>query len=176
MRRSNPHLDRLTEVQLVKDFMLRHDMQGKLCNRGGTNSYVIYRLPFVIEFIDYYIENYLAIYFCDTSGNLVIEGNVALGCSFELGLQNLNELRERDKSLVNDENREIFLSENGRKLGNFYDGLEAIDRLLPLIEAKGGLASMRDGTFDPRFDFSTSVSPMWFGLKDEYLQCIGKAD
>ena len=54
--------------------------------------------------------------------------------------------------------------------------LEAIDTLFPLIKAKGGLASMRDGTFDSRFDFKDSVKPMWHGMKERYLRCIAAAE
>ena len=174
MRRSNPHLDRLAEVQLVQDFMLRHDMQGKLCNRGGTNSYVIYRLPYVVEFIDYYIENYLAIYFSDiNSGCFLTEGDL-IYCSVALEIQKREILK--NASFAGHPQTSLFISDGDQKMYGLQTSVEAIDQLLPLIEAKGGLASMRDGTFDPRFDFSTSVSPMWLGLKDEYLQCIGKAN
>jgi len=174
MRRSNPHLDRLAEVQLVQDFLLRHDMQGKLCNRGGTNSYVIYRLPYVIEFIDYYIENYLAIYFSDINSSCLLTEGDLIYCSVALEIQNREILK--NASFVDHPQTSLFISEGDQKMYGLQTTVAAIDQLLPLIEAKGGLAAMRDGTFDPRFDFSTSVSPMWFGLKDEYLQCIGKAD
>ncbi len=97
-----------------------------------------------------------------------------LGRSLDLGLQCLEELRSRDLSGYGD--IDIFLSENEKKLSDLDAELEAIDKILPLIEAKGGLASLRDGTFDPRPDFKNSVKPMWHGMKERYLRCIAQAE
>lgn len=168
----NKHLDRLMEVQIVQDFMQRHVMQGQLVNEKGHESFILYKFPYVINFVDNLIENYLEIYMSDLKNDLYIEGNSALGCSLDIGLQKLEKLRAKD--LKNDLAQTIFLSENNLKTRNLYSNLEAIDKLLPLLEAKDGLASMRDGTFDTRFDFKDSVKPMWLGLKDKYLRCINE--
>ncbi len=170
----NRHLDRLTEVGIVQDFMRRHSMQGKVCSKGDDSSFILYRLPYVIEFHDAQIENYLDVYLTDLKSQLRIWGSSALGCSLDIGLQNLVELRSWtfDKHPLNN----IFLSDGSQKMGYLYSYLDAFDKLLPLIEAKGGLSSMRDGTFDPRFDFRDSVQPMYHGLKEKYLQCIGQFD
>lgn len=166
----NQHLDRLMEVEIVQDFMRQHHMQGKLCSQGESHSLILYRLPYVVEFYDALIENYLEIYLSNLTNGLRIEGSSALGCSLDIGLQSLEMLRARD--LKNNPAKEIFLSEHDSKTRDLYSNLEAIDKLLPLIEAKGGLSSMRDGTFDLRFDFKDSVQPMWHGLREKYLQCI----
>lgn len=170
----NKHLDRLTEVEIVQSFMRCHNMQGKVCSRGDDFSFILYRLPYVVEFYDALIENYLDIYLTDIDSGLRISGGSALGCSVDLELQNLAELRTQNYE--GHPLNSIFLSEEVKKMRYLHSDLEAIDKLLPLIEAKGGLSSMRNGTFDPRFDFKDSVQPMYQGLKDKYLQCIGQLD
>lgn len=168
----NENLYRLTEVEIVKDFMRRHSF--KVAPSDNDFGLILFRLPYVIEFKDALIENYLEVYFSDLVGCLYMEGSPALGRSLDFGLQCLEELRSRDLSGFEDIN--IFLSDNKKKYSDLDAELEAIDKLLPLIEAKGGLASMRDGTFDPRFDFKDSVKPMWHGMKERYLRCIAAAE
>ncbi len=168
----NENLHRLTDVQIVKDFMRRQ--RFKVAPNDNDFGLILFRLPYVIEFKDALIENYLEVYFSDLVGSLYIEGSPALGRSLDLGLQCLEELRLRDLSCYKD--IDIFLSENEKKFSDLDAELEAIDKLLPLIEAKGGLVSMRDGTFDPRPDFKDSVKPMWHGMKERYLRCIAQAD
>lgn len=168
----NENLDRLTQVEIVKNFMRRQNF--KVAPSDNDFGLILFRLPYVIEFKDALIENYLEVYFSDLVGCLYMDGNCALGCSLDLRLQNIEALRARDLTL--DKNKEFFLSECDLKIRHLYSNLEAIDKLLPLFEAKGGLASMRDGTFDSRFDFKDSVKPMWHGMKERYLRCIAQAD
>lgn len=166
----NQHLDRLPEVKIVQDFMQKSEMQGKLCGNGGNYSFILFRLPYVVEFHDAAIENYLEITLSDLGSDLLIQGGTALGCSLDVGLQNLSELRSRN--FEHHPQNDIFLSDKPEKMRYLHSHLEAIEKLLPLIEAKGGLSSMRDGTFDRRFDFSTSVQSTYPGLKEKYLKCI----
>jgi len=168
----NENLHRLIDVAIVKDFMQRQGF--KVAPSDNDFGLILYKLPFVVEFKDALIENYLEDYFSDLDGGLYMEGGSAVGCSLDIGLQRLELLRARD--LTSDCNNGYFLSENLAKIRHLYSDLEAIDKLLPLIEAKGGLASMRDGTFDSRFDFKDSVKPMWHGLKERYLRCIEQAE
>jgi hypothetical protein len=165
----NEHIDRLIEVAQVQEFMRRHDMRSKLCKKEDNYSLLLYRLPYVIEFHDALIENYLEITFADLDEGLMIGGGSALSCSLDLGLQNLSELQQR--KFDNHPQNHLFLSSNALKMDDLNSNLEAIDKLLPMIESKG-LSSMRDGTFDIRFDFTQSVSPMDCGLKEKYLQCL----
>jgi len=168
----NENLDRLMQVEIVKDFMRRQSF--KVAPSDNDFGLILFRLPYVIEFKDALIENYLEVYFSDLESRLYMEGSSALGCSIDIGLQHLEELRLRDLSCYED--KDIFLSENEKKYSDLDARLEAIDKLLPLIEAKGGLVSMRNGTFDPRPDFKDSVKPMWHGMKERYLRCIAQAD
>lgn len=168
----NENLDRLTQVEIVKDFMRRQSFKVAPCDNDF--GLILFRLPYVIEFKDALIENYLEVYFSDLESRLYMEGNSALGCSIDIGLQRLEELRLRDLSCY--EGIDIFLSENEKKFSDLDARLEAIDKLLPLIEAKGGLVSMQDGKFDSRFDFKDSVKPMWHGMKERYLRLIAQVD
>ena len=147
----NKHLDRLMEVKTVRDFMQTHHMKGKICSVGENHSFILYRLPYVVGFWD---------------------GSV-IGCSVDLGRQKREDLRTMDFS--SHQQNDIFLSDGKQKMYGLHTTLEAIDKLLPLIEAKGGLASMRDGSFDSRFDFSSFVCPIYLGLKTRYLSCISSA-
>lgn len=166
----NEHLDRLIEVGIVRDFMQQQRMQGKLCSHKDNYSFILYRLPYVIQFYDALIENYLEIWLFDLNNLLAIQGGSALGCSLDLNLQSLSELRQRD--FLDHPQLDIFMSEHSEKMRYLHSYLEAISRLLPYIEAQGGLASLRDGTFDSRFDFSQSVQPMWPGKKESLLECL----
>ena len=168
----NENLDRLMQVEIVKDFMRRHSF--KAAPSDNDFGLILFRLPYVIEFKDALIENYLEVYFSDLLGCLYIEGSSALGCSLDLRLQNIEALRARD--LTHDQNKEFFLSECDLKIRHLHSNLEAIDKLLPLIDAKGGLVSMQDGKFDSRFDFKDSVKPMWHGMKERYLRLIAQVD
>lgn len=167
----NEHIDRLTEIEIVQKFMARNAMQAKLCTKGDDYSLIVFRLPYVVEFHDALIENYLDISIADLDLELMISGGSAVACSIEIGLQNRAELKTRNFDKNPD--IDIFLSFQGRKMYDLHCDLEAIDKLFPLIEAKG-LAAMRDGSFDPRFDFSALVSPMYLGLKEKYVRCIDR--
>lgn len=167
----NEHLDRLMEVQIVQDFVQHHRMQGKMCIDDDNYSFVLYRYPYVIVFWDALIENYLEIAFLDIHSNYWITGGAALGCSLDMKLQNLNEIRNRNFEFH--PLASIFLSDGAQKIGDLDCNLEAIDKLLPLIEAKGGLTSMRDGTFDNRFNFSDCIQPIPHIFKERYNKCLG---
>ena len=168
----NENLHRLIETTIVKDFMQLQDF--KVAHSDNDFGLILFKLPYVVELKDALIENYLEDYFVDLRGKLYMEGSSAVGCSLDIGLQSLELLRSRN--LTSDCGKGYFLSENASKIRHLYSDLEAIDRLLPLIEAKGGLASMHDGTFDSRFDFKDSVKPMWHGMKERYLRCIAQAE
>lgn len=166
----NEHLDRLMEVKVVQDFMQRHNMQGKMCSENSNHVFILYRYPYVIGFWDALIENYLQIALSDSEADLLADEGTLIWCSTCLNYQSREDLKNR--SYTNHPQNDIFLSDGAQKMYGLHTCLEAIDKLLPLIEAKGGLSSMRDGTFDPRFDFKDSVKPMWHGLKENYLKCI----
>lgn len=170
----NSHLEQLTKVEIVQSFVEAHRMNWKVCSWEENHSLALYRLPYVIGIWDAQVENYLEVVLLDIESELLIEGNVVLGRSLDLGLLELDHLREQD--FKNHPQSNIFLSNFDEKMDNLQTFLQAIGKLLPLIEAKGGLSSMKDGTFDSRFDFSTSVKPSYPGLKQRYLNCIADAD
>ncbi|MDT7515371.1 hypothetical protein [Rhodoferax mekongensis] len=150
--------------------MQKNSMRSMSCKFENKHSFIVYRQPYIIEFIDYVIENYLVIFMSDLNSDLMFGESSALMCCVDMGLQNREELRKRNYE--NHPKSQIFSSYQSSKIKNLYCNLEAIDKLLPLLEGKGGLASMRDGTFDPRFDFKDSVQPMYPELKQKYLKCM----
>lgn len=168
----NENMHRLTEVEIVKDFMQRRGF--KVAPSDNDYGLIIYRLPYVIEFKDALIENYLEVYFCDVDASALMQEGDIIWCSVTLGKQTREELKA-----VNFEGHpqnNLFLSDGAQKMYCLSTTVEAIDKLLPLIEAKGGLASMSDGTFDPRPDFKNSVKPMWHGMKERYLRLTAQVD
>jgi hypothetical protein len=167
----NQRIDLLMEIDVVQEFMQRHSMQGKLCVKDDNYSLIVYRLPYVVEFHDALIENYLEISLSDISEGILIEGSVAVGCCLKMELQNLATLQSAKFDMH--PQLDLFLSEKILKMDNLYTELQAFDNLMPLLINRGGLSSMRDGSFDTRFDFKDYVKPMYFGLKEKYLKCIG---
>lgn len=170
MNTFNEHIDRLIEVKIVQDFMHSHAMKSKLCKQKNSYSLILYRLPYVVEMTDALIENYLDVTFSDADAGLMLRSGAAFGCSVDLGY--LDRYAVRKVGFEGHPQNELFLSDGAQKMHDLYFDLEAIDKLLPLIETKGGLSSMRDGTFDLRFDFKDSVTSMYYGLKEKYLKCI----
>ncbi len=166
----NQKIDRLMEVDIVHSFMNCHNMQGKLCAKGDNFSFILYRMPYVVEFHDALIENYLEISLSDISAQLLLTGGRVSEISFMMGLQNFETLKF--KNFNGHPKNDIFLSEAARKMFDLHSELEAIDKLLSLIEPKGGINALCDGSFDSRFDFKDYVKPMWHGLKEKYLKCI----
>ena len=169
----NERLDRLMEVDVVQNFMQAHRMQGKMCRDGTNPTFILYRLPYVVGFWDSVIENYLEIVLVDLDANLLIDYGSPVSIAIDLNLQNPDVLKVLN---FEDHNQlDIFLSERALKMYCLHTGLEAIDKLLPLIESREGLVSMKDGSFDSRFNFSDSVKPVYPGLKERYQKCIGSS-
>ena len=167
----NENLHRLTEVVDVKDFMRRQGF--KVAPSDLDFGLILYKLPYVIEFKDALIENYLEVYFSDMDSAFYMNEGDLIWCSISIGIQTREELKRL--SFEGHGQLDIFLSEGQQKMYGLQTTLKAIDKLLPLIEAKGGLATMH-GTFDPRFDFKDSVKPMWHGMKERYMRCIAQAE
>ena len=168
----NQNLHRLTEVEVVKEFMWRQGF--KVAPSDLDFGLILYKLPYVIEFKDALIENYLEIYFSDISSACYMNEGDSIWCSISIGMQSREELKRL--SFECHGQLDIFLSEGPQKMYGLQTTLKAIDKLLPLIEAKGGLASMHDGTFNSRIDFKDSVKPMWHGMKERYLRCIAQVE
>lgn len=167
----NARLDRLMEINIVRNFMRTHSMESKMCHDGENHSFIIYRLPYAIVFWDALIENYLEIVLLDMCADLLLTDGSIVRCSVDLGWQTREGLRRMD--FTNHRQKDVFLSGGGQKMYGLYTTLEAIDKLLPLIDAKGGLTAMQDGSLDHRFDFSDFVQPIYPGLKHRFLSCIG---
>jgi hypothetical protein len=133
-----------------------------------VQSSSFFRHPFFIEIHDALSENYLEITLSELTSGLLITGSSALGCSLDLGLQDINSLRAH--TFHNHPLNHLFLSFGPQKMRHLHSFLEALDKLLPHIE-ESGLDSMREGSFDRRYDFSRSVELMHPGLKEKYFQC-----
>ena len=165
----NENLERLVEVEIVQAFMKKHAMQAASCKERDSCSLILFRLPYVVEFHDALIENYLNCVLADVSSDLSMNDGDIYHASVALGFHDRVEVRNRnyEKHPKND----IFLSFQSQKMLDLHVDLEAIDKLLPQIEISGGLSSLRDDKFDSRRSFSDSVSPMPFGRKERLLRC-----
>ncbi len=165
----NQDIGRLIEVDIVSSFVAQHKMTPVDCRWSEGCSLLLTRTPYVVEFQDALIENYLDVTLADLSNGLLITGSSALGCSIDMGLQNLQSLKRQNfdhHPLLN-----VFLSFQAQKMGNLYSFLGAIDALMERIEEKG-LVTMLTGGFDEGFDFSSSVEPLYPGMLERYRLCI----
>ena len=135
----NQNLNRLLEVRIVKEFQHHHSMQGKLRKDSNDASFILYKMPFVVEFHDALIENYLEVSLSDLNCKLMLDGSSAVACCLQMELLNLDLMRL--ETFDNHPQTDIFLSEGILKMDNLHSNLEAIDKLLPLIEAKSGSQS-----------------------------------
>jgi hypothetical protein len=162
----NTNLARLVEVDVVRKFMSSHRMEVRACSVDDEFSFILYRLPYVVEFHDALGENYLEISLLDINSMHLIQGAVALGCSLEMGLQTLTELRRRN--FADHPLNDIFLSERAEKMRYLHSHLEAIDKLPPFFEKIGGLHPNKDNKFDP----SKIIDPMYPNLKSRYTSCL----
>lgn len=166
---TNKEIDRLTTVEVVRDFAMRNAMAVKLCEHKGEHSLLIFRTPYFVAIRDVLVENYLEITLSDLTSNLLITGSCALACSLELGLQDLEVLRSQ--TFNSDRSHELFLSFHLQKFDDLHTFLGAIDKLLSCI-ATGGLLALRAGRFNLGLECSQSIGPMYPGLREEYLRCV----
>jgi hypothetical protein len=167
----NTHLDRLQEVPFFREFMKTHRMRASPCDSEETPSIVLYRTPYVIEFYEALTDDSLDIFLIEPNSNLMIPASRASGLCIKMGLQKTEDLDHLNFS--NCPENSIFLSSGEMKMLSLHIDLGALDQLLPLLEDKGGLHSLRDGTFDKNFDFSKAVQPLPAGLsKDRYTKFI----
>jgi hypothetical protein len=166
----NKRLDRIVEVEIVQNFMKAHQMQGKLCEAESTQSFILYRAPYAIVFWDAFIENYLEIVLVDMNSNLLLSEGSLTFCAVELGLQSREHLRALDFS--NHMQLDIFLSHGASKMYGLYTGLDAIDKILPLVKSNGGLAATEIGASDSGMNFSALAKPVYQGLKQRLSKCI----
>lgn len=169
----NEHLERLMAVEIVRAFMKKHVMQAASCNARDNSSFILYRLPYILEFHDALIENYLNCVLADVSSDLLMNDGDIYHASVASGFHDRVEVKSRNYG--KHPNNNIFLSFQPQKMLDLHVDLEAIDRLLPQIEIAGGLSSLRDGTFGTGGSFSDSVRSMPFGRRERLIACVDGA-
>lgn len=171
--RYNSHIDKLLEVEVVSKFLKRHNMRFARFIDGYFCGLVLFRYPYVVVLADSVIENYLESYFFSLSSRMLMEGGDLIATCVDMRLQDREELRRL--SFESHPQIGIFSSCGVQKMYGLHTELEAIDKLLPLIEAKGGLSSLKDGSFDSRYDFSNYVRPLYDGWYEKFTKCIQAA-
>ena len=166
----NESVARLTEIREIRSFIEKNCFVAKSCSRWS--SLILFRLPFVIEVTDFLIENFLHITLSDLDSELMLVPGMPTACSTRLGLQDQAILSKLN--FESHPQNDLFLSYGGRKMYDLQVQIEAIDKLLPIVEKRGGLASLRSlcdtrmsGDFDP-------LDKLWDGLKARYLNCIAE--
>jgi hypothetical protein len=166
---SNDNIVQIARIPFVSEFLLKNEMKALACTEGEDHSLIIYRAPIIIEIFDALIDNCLQIMLSDLDQTLSVSCGSLLHISFALGLQDKKVIRQT--SFKNMPENAIFLSSGSEKMHNLYSTLQAVDRLLPLLQANG-LNAMRDRSFRPPFDLSQSIHSMQPGLKGKYMQCM----
>jgi hypothetical protein len=166
----NQHLEKLLEIPLVQAFMQNQKMKGKTFTDNTDSGLLIHRFPYVVCFHETLRDSSLDIYLVDIKANQMLYASTALGICLDMGLQDIAKLRELD--FRNDPKNSVFLSAGSSKMLSLHTDLDALGKLLPIIEEKGGLISMKDGRFDKKFDFSRDVLTPPAGLSEELLRHI----
>lgn len=166
----NQELERLLKMEEVQSFMQKQAMRAVPVVAPGNCSLVLVRLPYFIEFQDALVENYLGCFLADVSSDLWMSDGDIFCASVTLGFHDRNEVKNRNYE--EHPYSDVFLSFRPEKMLDLNVDLEAVDKLLPKIEARGGLSSLRDGTFHSSLSFSNMVSTMPVGRKDRLLRCI----
>lgn len=164
---SNNHIIQIERIPFVAEFLLKNEMKALTYTEDEDHSLIIYRAPIIIEVFDALIENCLQIMLSDLDQALGVSDGSLLHISFALGLQDKNVIRQM--SFEGMFENSIFLSSGSEKMHNLYSALQAIDRLLPLLENKG-LQAIRDRSFQPPHDFSNLIFSMQSGLKYRYIR------
>lgn len=164
---ANDNLYRLTEVKEVHDLMVRHSLSAVSCSRRP--GLLLFRLPYVIELIDYLTENYLHVTFADLSAEVMLRSGRAIDCCIRLGLQH-PEILKNLKFESHPQNN-LFLSEGAHKMYHLQTEIEAIDKLFPIFEGRG-LTCLGEKLHDRALDCADLLDPIWRGMKEDYLMCI----
>jgi hypothetical protein len=161
----NQNIDRILEIPFFHDFIQRQRMNIKPITDKDDYGLIAYRFPYALCFHEALRDSSLDIYLADLKSNQMLYASTANGLCLDLGLQDIVTLRKMD--FKNHPQNSIFLSEGSSKMLSLHTDLDAVDKLLPLIEKKGGLMSLKDGTFDEKFDFSRDVLalPAWLSEK-----------
>lgn len=170
----NQHLDRIMELNFVQSFMATHQMQGRLCTAENDQSFILHHPPYAIVFWDAFTEDYLEIALVDMSSDLLLSDGSLTACAVDLGLQTREHLRSLDFS--NHSQLDIFPSHGASKMYGLQTGLDAIDKILPIIKSSGGLSVANIGISDKDINLSNFVKPVYQGLKLRLSKCIGGHD
>jgi hypothetical protein len=171
--RYNLQIEKLLEVEVVSKFLKRHNMRFAKCVDRDFCGLVLFRYPYVVVLAESVIENYLESHFFSLSSKILMEGGDLIATCVGMHLQDREELRRL--SFESHPQISIFSSCGVQKMYGLHTELEAIDKLLPLIEAKGGLSSLKDGSFDSRYDLSSYVRPLYDGWYEKFMKCIQAA-
>jgi hypothetical protein len=166
---SNNGIAQIARIPFVSEFLLKNEMSALTCAQDGEYSLIIYRHPIIIEILDALIDNCLQITLCDLHHTLYVSDGSLLHISFTLGLQDKKIIRQMSFEGMSE--TAIFLSSGPEKMHNLYSTLQAIDRLLSLLQSKG-LDAIRERSFQPPFNFSNLVCSMQPGMKDRYIRCM----
>jgi hypothetical protein len=161
----NQNLDRILEIPFVQDFIQRQRMKTRPITDEDDYGLLIYRFPYALSFHEALSDSSLDIYLADLKSNQMLYASTANGLCLDMGLQDIVTLRKMD--FKNHPQNSIFLSEGSSKMLSLHTDLDAIDKLLPLIEGKGGLMSLKDGTFDKNFELSHDVLTLPAGLSEK---------
>jgi hypothetical protein len=165
----NTHVGRLLEIPFIQAFMKTHRMHAGLCGNEDMPSLVLYRMPYIIEFYDILVDYDLDILLLEPDANLMIPASRASGLCLEIGIQKAEDVD--GLNFKGQPGNSAFQFNGELKMLSLHTDLGAIDKLLPILEEKGGLSSMLDGTFDSRFDLSETVERFPPGLsKDRYTK------
>lgn len=151
---NNEALHRVVSIPAVASFIQRFQMNSIMCN----GSFVLYSLPYIINFRDALIENHLEIYLVDLNRNLMADGHGVLAESLSRGFQSA-ELLNRERQNFSQTELSLFLSDQVNKLADLYAIVESINLLFPEISSHGLDSVIK------------STQPLGWSMRDRYAAC-----
>lgn len=151
----NENIERLLEIDIVKDLVKTFNMQTAIYSNKEQFSLILYVTPLAILISDRRIENIPDILIYDLKNNLYITDWEITDLANELFVIDKNQPSIESYKIFDSNN--IFISEGASKMSQLHYILIRTKLLLPLFLAKNGFKSLKDGTFDSRFDFQNKT-------------------
>lgn len=151
----NENIERLLEIAIVQDLVKTFNMKTAIYSNKEQFSLILYVAPLAILISDRLIENIPDILIYDLKNKLFMTDWEITDLSNELFLIDRSQIAKQN--FEDFDNNDIFISEGASKMFRLYSVLLRTKLLLPLFLAKNGFKSLKDGTFDSRFDFQNQT-------------------
>lgn len=151
----NENIERLLEIDIVKDLVKTFNMKTAIYSNKEQFSLILYVAPLAILISDRLIENIPDILIYDLKNNLFITDWEITDLANELFV--IDKSHSTIETYKNFDFNNIFISKGASKMSQLQYILLRTKLLLPMFLAKNGFKSLKNGSFDSRFDFQNQT-------------------